>query len=114
MGALSSGDWLTRERSIRIAVICGLVSIGILAYLLGSSNGTLDWSGRPLGTDFSQVWTAGRMALDGRAAEVWEWGAHRAVQEAFHGPGLSEWYGWHYPPPFLLVAAVLAAVPYLA
>jgi hypothetical protein len=112
MGALSSGDWLTRERSIRIAVICGLVSIGILAYLLGSSSGTLDWRGRPLGTDFSQVWTAGRMVLDGRAAEVWNWDAHRAVQEAFHGPRLAEWYGWHYPPPFLLVAAALATLPY--
>ena len=114
MGTLASGDWLSRERAIRVAVISGLVSLGILAYLLGSSSGTVDWSGRPLGTDFSQVWTAGRMALDGRAAEVWDWGAHRAVQEAFHGPALSEWYGWHYPPPFLLVASALATLPYLS
>ena len=113
MNALATGDWLTRERAIRIAVISGLVSLAILAYLLGSASGNLDWSGRPLGTDFSQVWTAGRMALDGRAADVWNWDAHRAVQEAFHGPGLKEWYGWHYPPPFLLVAAALAAMPYL-
>ena len=113
MGGLSTGDWLTRERSIRIAVICGLVSLAILGYLLGSSSGTLDYEGRPLGTDFSQVWTAGRMVLDGRAAEVWNWDAHRAVQEAFHGPRLTEWYGWHYPPPFLLIAAALATLPYL-
>jgi len=112
-GIISSGDWLTRERAIRIAVICGLVSVAILGYLLGSAKGTLDYGGRPLGTDFSQVWTAGRMVLDGRAAEVWSWDAHRAVQEAFHGPALKEWYGWHYPPPFLLVAALLAAMPYL-
>lgn len=113
MGGLSSGDWLNRERAIRIAVICGLVSLAILGYLLATSEGTLDGRGRPLGTDFSQVWTAGRMALDGRAAEVWNWDAHRTVQEAFHGPGLTEWYGWHYPPPFLLVAAALAGMPYL-
>ena len=112
-GPIKTGDWLTRERAIRIAVICGLVSLAILGYLLGSSNGTLDWRGRPLGTDFSQVWTGGRMVLDGRAAEVWNWDAHRAVQEAFHGPRLTEWYGWHYPPPFLLIAAALAALPYL-
>jgi len=112
-GTIRSGDWLTRERAIRIAIICGLVSLAILGYLLATSNGTLDWRGRPLGTDFSQVWTAGRMALDGRAAEVWNWDAHRAVQEAFHGPRLTEWYGWHYPPPFLLVAAALAFLPYL-
>ncbi len=113
MERLASGVWLTRERAIRIGAISGLVSLAILTYLLATSSGTLDARGRPLGTDFSQVWTAGRMALDGRAAEVWDWGAHRAVQEAFHGPGLTEWYGWHYPPPFLLVAAVLAAMPYL-
>ena len=113
MKQLSSGTWLTRERAIRIAIICGLVSVAILAFLLATSSGTLDYQGRPLGTDFSQVWTAGRMALDGRAAEVWSWDAHRAVQLAFHGPGLKEWYGWHYPPPFLMVAALLAAMPYL-
>lgn len=113
MGGLSSGDWLTRERAIRIAVIAGLVSLSILGYLIATSSGTLDWQGKPLGTDFSQVWTAGRMALDGRAAEVWNWDSHRAVQEAFHGPRLAEWYGWHYPPPFLLVAAALATLPYL-
>ena len=113
MSSLSSGTWLTPERAIRIALICGLVSLAILAYLLATSSGTLDWQGRPLGTDFSQVWTAGRMVLDGRADEVWNWDAHRAVQEAFHGPRLAEWYGWHYPPPFLLVATVLATIPYL-
>ncbi len=113
-GSLKSGDWLTRDRAIRIAVVAGLVSIAILAYLLGSSTGTLDSRGRPLGTDFSQVWTAGRMVLDGRAAEVWNWDSHRAAQLAFHGPRLAEWYGWHYPPPFLLVAAALAAFPYFA
>jgi hypothetical protein len=98
---------------MRIAMICGLVSLAILAYLFVTSSGTLDTRGRPLGTDFSQVWTAGRMVLDGRAAEVWNWDAHRAVQEAFHGPHLKEWYGWHYPPPFLLIAATLATMPYL-
>ena len=110
---IKSGEWLTRERTIRIAVICGLVSFAILAFLLATASGTLDSRGRPLGTDFSQVWTAGRMVLDGRAADVWNWDAHRAVQEAFHGPRLTEWYGWHYPPPFLLIAAALATLPYL-
>ena len=112
-GIIRSGDWLTRERTIRIAVICGMVSIAIVAYLLTTSTGTLDSQGRPIGTDFSQVWTAGRMVLDGRAANVWSWDAHRAVQEQFHGRGLTEWYGWHYPPPFLLIAAALATLPYL-
>jgi len=109
----SSDDWLSRDRCVRIAIVCGLVSVAILAFLYSSARGTLDWQGRPLGTDFSQVWTAGRMVLDGRAADVWNWDAHFAVQEQFHGPQLRELYGWHYPPPFLLVAAALATLPYL-
>jgi hypothetical protein len=113
MGGLSTGDWLTRDRIIRIAVICGLVSLAIIAFMLATAKGTLDYSGRPLGSDFSQVWTAGRMVLDGRAAEVWDWQKHSAAQLAFHGPGLKEWYGWHYPPPFLLIATALATMPYL-
>lgn len=114
MDSLVTGSWLTRERCIRIAAICGVVSLAILAYLLITSRGTLDYRGRPVGTDFSQVWTAGTMVLDGRAADVWDWDKHRAVQLSFHGPKLAEWYGWHYPPPFLLIAAALAILPYLA
>ena len=113
MGALSTGNWLSRERALRIAVVAGLVSIAVLAFLIGASSGTLDYLGRPLGTDFSQVWTAGQMALDGQAADVWNWDKHFAVQRALHGPQLVEYYGWHYPPPFLLLAAALATLPYL-
>ena len=113
MGAMSTGSWLSRERALRIAVVAGLVSIAVLTFLIGASSGTLDYLGRPIGTDFSQVWTAGRMALDGQAANVWDWDKHFAVQRALHGPQLVEYYGWHYPPPFLLLAATLASLPYL-
>lgn len=113
MGVLSTGSWLSRERALRIAFVSGLVSIAILSFLIGTSSGTLDYLGRPIGTDFSQVWTAGRMALDGQAADVWNWDKHFAVQRALHGSRLVEYYGWHYPPPFLLLAAMLATLPYL-
>ena len=114
MNSLASGAWLTRERVQRVAIIAGLASLAMLLWLFGSAQGTLDWLGRPLGTDYSQVWTAGRMALDGRAAEVWDWNAHFAVQREFHGKSDVDVFGWHYPPPFLLVAAALATMPYLA
>jgi hypothetical protein len=53
------------------------------------------------------------MVLDGRAAEVWNWPAHFKVQQAFHHSTTVDLYGWHYPPPFLLIAALLATMPYL-
>src|SRR5690349_16022946 len=114
IGQLRSGDWLTADR-LRAA---GLVSLALtclsLLYLLVTSHGTLDAWGRPLGTDFSNVWTAGQMALDGRAPAAWDWAAHYQVQQAAHADPRVPFYGWHYPPPFLLLAALLAALPYLA
>ncbi len=39
--------------------------------------------------------------------------AHHAVQKRISGRDDIPYYGWHYPPVFLLVAAALAALPYL-
>ncbi len=112
MESLASGGWLTRARVARIGWIGLAVSALMLLLLLAGASGTLDGRGRPLGTDFSGVWTAGRMALDGHAAQAWDWPQHRAAQEALHGRGVP-FFGWHYPPPLLLVAAMLATMPYL-
>jgi hypothetical protein len=113
MGTLRDGHWLDAARVRRVAVACLFVSIAAIIILAATSNGTLDWRGRPLGTDFSQVWTAGTMVWDGRAAEVWNWPSHFAVQQDFHRSTSVDLYGWHYPPPFLLLAAALASLPYL-
>ena len=113
MTFLATGDWVTPERLRRIAAISCVISLLCVAWLLGTSHGTLDSSGRPLGTDFSNVWTAGQMVLDGRAAAVWSWPDHFAVQQAVHGSPTVDVFGWHYPPPFLLLAALLATLPYV-
>jgi hypothetical protein len=114
IGQLRSGDWLTADR-VRAA---GIVSLALaclsVLWLLVTAHGTLDAWGRPLGTDFSDVWTAGQMALDGRAQAAWDWAAHYQVQQAVHGDPHVPFYGWHYPPPFLLLAALLALLPYVA
>ena len=111
---LRKGDWLTADRIRAVATVSLALSCLSILYLLATSHGTLDAWGRPLGTDFSDVWTAGRMALDGRAPEAWDWAAHYKVQQAVHADPHVPFYGWHYPPPFLLLAALLAALPYLA
>ena len=113
MESLATGIWLSRERVTRIAAICGVVSALCIVALLATAHGTLDYKGRPLGTDFSNVWTAGKMALDGSAASVWSWPDHFAVQRAVHHKADVDLFGWHYPPPFLLVAALLATMPYV-
>ncbi|MBF0246685.1 MAG: DUF2029 domain-containing protein [Alphaproteobacteria bacterium] len=111
MRSLRTGAWLTAER-IRVYswILIVLWTLG-LAGVVATSSDYRDAFGRPLGTDFANVWTAGAMALDGHAAAVWEPEAHHAVQLRVFGPG-SPFYGWHYPPFFLLVASVLALMPY--
>ena len=113
MEALASGSWLTHDRVRRVAVVAALAWLVALAWLFGMSSGTLDALGRPLGTDFSNVWTAGLMANGGRSAEVWDWPSHFAVQQAIHGKSDVDLFGWHYPPPFLLVASGLAFLRYV-
>ena len=110
---LAEGSWLTRQRMRGVALLTGAISLATLLYLLAGRSGTLDGWGRPLGTDFSNVYAAGQMALAGRADEVWSWDSHYAVQQAIHHDPNVPFYGWHYPPPFLLIASALALLPYL-
>ncbi|MET0370999.1 MAG: glycosyltransferase family 87 protein [Sphingobium sp.] len=108
-------DVLVTRARVRLTAILVLAStvIGLL-YLFLTAHGTVDALGRPLGTDFSNVWTAGWMADHGRAAEAWSWPIHHEVQKAIHHDPKIPFYGWHYPPPFLLIATLLASLPYVA
>jgi arabinofuranan 3-O-arabinosyltransferase len=72
----------------------------------------LDARGKGIPVDFVNVWAAGKMALDGQAALAYDWYAHKQVQVAALGQDFQGYFGWHYPPPFLLVAALLAKLPY--
>src|ERR1700748_923331 len=110
----ASGDWVSAQR---LRVVCLLLlAATILSYamLLLTSHGTLDSMGRPIGTDFSDVYAAGWMADHGHAAAAWVWPEHYKVQQALHHSEVVPFYGWHYPPPFLLIASALATLPYLA
>jgi len=69
-----------------------------------------DGSGVP--SDFVNVWAAGRLALLGQSAAVYDWPAHKLVEEAAVGHAFDGYFGWHYPPPFLFVAAGLSLLSY--
>src|SRR5262249_51892563 len=108
---LRTGEWLTHERVRRIAValICAYaVAIG---YLVVTANGAVDAWGRPLGTDFSNVSAAGTYVVEGRPQAPFAPALQYAREQAIFGPD-TPFYGWHYPPFFLFVAAGLALLPY--
>lgn len=110
----ASGRWLDRPLARAAAGTMLAGTVAALAYLAATATGTLDSWGRPLGTDFSNVWTAGRMALAGHPGDVYDLATHYRAQQVAHGSEAVPFYSWHYPPTFLLVGAALAMLPYLA
>src|SRR5580693_8947577 len=71
-----------------------------------------DEKGLGIPTDFVNVWSAGRLVLDGHPALAYDWDIQKGVQVAVLGQSYEGNFAWHYPPPFLFVAAVLAHFPY--
>jgi hypothetical protein len=71
-----------------------------------------DEKGLGIPTDFVNVWSAGRLALDGHPALAYDWDIQKQVQVAVLGRSYEGNFAWHYPPPFLFVAALLAHFPY--
>ncbi len=109
---LRSGRWLTPARargySLILLGICTAAAVGWIAL----SDGLIDRNGKPLGTDFSNVYAAGTLTRQGRPAEAYEPALQHAAENAAFGGREVPFYGWHYPPFFFAIAVLVAAVPY--
>jgi arabinofuranan 3-O-arabinosyltransferase len=100
-------------RAFRLA--CFGLCVAQAVYLLVSlfeGQWIVDASGYGIPADFVSVWAAGRLVLSGQAAIAYDWQLHKQVEDAAVGYVFAGHYGWHYPPPFLAVATVLALLPY--
>jgi arabinofuranan 3-O-arabinosyltransferase len=71
-----------------------------------------DVNGLGIPTDFVNVWAAGRLVLDGHPAQAYDWVIQKQVEVALLGQDFVGYFAWHYPPPFLFVASLLALFPY--
>ncbi|MDP1582554.1 MAG: glycosyltransferase family 87 protein [Bradyrhizobium sp.] len=71
-----------------------------------------DPAGLGIPTDFVNVWAAGRLVLDGVPAQAYDWDIQKQVEVALLGQDFIGYFAWHYPPPFLFVASLLAHFPY--
>lgn len=101
-------------RPVELASVALLVATA--SYLLASYFNHL-WligvDGNGIPDDFVNVWAAGRLVLEGHAPSVYDWPTHKAMEEVALGRPFEGYFGWHYPPNFLFVAAALALLPYL-
>jgi len=118
MATLTSDSTSPAERlTIPPALVIGCLALCALnaAMLQGSysSHGWIfDDNGLGIPTDFVNVWSAGRLVLDGHPALAYDWDIQKQVQVAVLGQSYPGNFAWHYPPPFLFVAATLAHFPY--
>jgi hypothetical protein len=108
---LRGGDWLTLARMRLWALAVLVAAAGGLLYLVATSDGLMDYQGRPLGTDFSNVYAAGTYVLEGEPAAPFDPSLQHAREREIFGEK-TPFYGWHYPPFFLWLAAALALMPY--
>ncbi len=109
---LRSGQWLTAARvrgySLILLGLCAIAMAGWIA----AADGLIDRNGKPLGTDFSNVYAAGTLTWQGRPAEAYQPARQHAAEKAVFGGRAVPFYGWHYPPFFFAVAFIVAAFPY--
>jgi hypothetical protein len=68
--------------------------------------------GHGIPTDFVNVWTAGMLARGGTPALAYDWEIQKEFAVALLGQDFTGYFAWHYPPPFLFVASLLAQFPY--
>src|SRR5580693_1640429 len=109
--AMRSGAWLTRERVRMVAVAVLFASVAGFLYLVVTATGGVDLQGRPIGTDFSNVYAAGTYVLEGNFQAPFDSVQQFARERSIFGEA-TQFYGWHYPPYFLFIAAALAWMPY--
>jgi hypothetical protein len=109
---LRSGRWLTAARARGYSLILlGLGAIAVAGWI-GLSDGLIDRNGKPIGTDFSNVYAAGKLTWLGRPAEAYQPALQHAEEKAVFGGREVPFYGWHYPPFFFAVAFAVAVFPY--
>ena len=98
-------------RLIGLTLFLGYLIVLGGTYLKGDF--LIDRQGRPIANDFVNVVAAGRLALDGAPAAAYDWPTHKQAEVRVIGHDFADYYGWHYPPTFLFVAAALATMPFL-
>src|SRR5688572_6234249 len=112
---LKRAEWLDENRVHGYSCIfLGLYLVVTVAWLALSPT-LIDPNGKPIGPDFMNVWSAGKLALAGEPAAAFDYPRHYEVQRAALPYGVGQeapYFGWPYPPHFLLAAALLALLPY--
>ncbi|WKA29653.1 glycosyltransferase family 87 protein [Bradyrhizobium roseum] len=97
---------------VRICLVLAVANLTLCGIAYFSQWWVYDRDGLGIPTDFINVWAAGRLVLDGLPAQAYDWDIQKQVEVAKLGQDFVGYFAWHYPPPFLFVASLLAQLPY--
>jgi len=106
------GLYLARRMHAYPRIAIAVYLLVFLGLVLASDN-LVDRQGRPLGYDFSAFWGASYLTLDGRPQDAFDKDQILAA-ERVAVPQTQKYYRWWYPPPYQLLIAPLALLPYAA
>lgn len=91
----------------------------LLAYLLFLGSAAwlrlwlIDGEGRADIRDFVSFWSAGRMALEGRAPDAYDWDLQKAMQVLALNQSFEGYFAWHNPPHYFFYVVPFSLPPYL-
>ena len=105
---MADGGARARGYSLILLALCAIAIAGWIAL----SDGLIDRNGKPIGTDFSSVYAAGTLVLEGPRRRRLRHGRALRRASSRSSAAATPYYGWLYPPIFLFVATPLALLPY--
>ena len=112
MRRLQRGPWLSEARVRHLPRLFVLFYVLIGGAWLTLGDGLTDLGGRPIGTDFVQMYAASTLVAEGRPAAAYDRVVHRAAEVAAIGQVTGYYYPFTYPPPLLFAVQPLAHLPY--
>src|SRR5215475_1249614 len=99
----------------RIRVGCSIlfaIEIAVFLFMAAGTHGLIVPLPRPTSTDFVSFYAAGSLADAGTPQLAYNQAAHYAAEQRATQEGI-EYNFFYYPPPFLLLCAAIAYLPYI-
>ena len=104
---------LLDEKRIRVGCsILLVIEIAVFLFMAAGTHGLIVPLPRPTSTDFVSFYAAGSLADAGTPQLAYDQAAHYAAEQRATQEGI-EYNFFYYPPPFLLLCAAIAHLPYI-
>jgi alpha-1,2-mannosyltransferase len=113
LSVASPGGLLNRERTRLCCAILLAIEISVFLFMAAGTHGMIVPLAKPTSTDFVSFYAAGSLADAGTPEFAYDRAEHYSAEERATAVGINYNF-FFYPPPFLLLCAILAHLPYIA